>query len=597
MKTYHILAIAPYDGMAELLASISKTRTDLNLTIRTGNLEDGLAIAQELTESHDYDLVLSRGGTAELIRKELPVMVSEVQFSVYDLLRCIKMAETYGGKSAIVGFSGITSNAKILCDLLQISFKIVTLKDHEEAFPRMQELKQEDYSLVICDMISYNTARQIGLNAIFVPSGAESIQDALNHAVQLIDATSHLKRHTELLKNALLSKNEYVSIYDPHQRLWFSTLNTAADLDAQFKAEFQALVPELLRKKNKSIIKQVRDITYEISNQTLEYHGEQFIMLKITRKPMLFEPNDKTILIYGTEEEDDFAPSAEASSANLVGKTHSILDKYAPATFPVLITGEAGTGKERAAMLLYSHGPYPNRPYYVIDCSLINERKWNTILSSNNSPLNEAHVTIHFRNIGKLSKTEFYRLMEYMDNTKLTKRNRVLFSMILPDPDAEEMKNYLTNKAACLHLALVPLRERMEDLSSIAILYINQLNNLLGKQIIGFESDAFDLIRNYSWPGNLEQFRHILKELVVITDSFYISAENTTKILAQERHNGNAAPSFAENFPIDLTQPLEQIEHEIISIVLAQENMNKEKAAQRLGISRTTLWRMLKNHS
>ena len=91
MKKYKILAIAPYKGMAEIIQNISKEDDELELTVKIGDLEEGLNIVRSLSQANDYDLILSRGGTAELIRENLPILVSEVPFSVYDLLRCIKI--------------------------------------------------------------------------------------------------------------------------------------------------------------------------------------------------------------------------------------------------------------------------------------------------------------------------------------------------------------------------------------------------------------------------------------------------------------------------------------------------------------------------
>ena len=71
MKTINILAIAPYEGMAETLSLLAREREGIRMTIRTGNLQEGLEIARTLTARNDYDVIISRGGTAELLRKEL----------------------------------------------------------------------------------------------------------------------------------------------------------------------------------------------------------------------------------------------------------------------------------------------------------------------------------------------------------------------------------------------------------------------------------------------------------------------------------------------------------------------------------------------
>ena len=139
-------------------------------------------------------------------------------------------------------------------------------------------------------------------------------------------------------------------------------------------------------------------------------------------------------------------------------------------------------------------------------------------------------------------------------------------------------------------LKLLPLRDRIQDLSSIATLYIHRMNVATGKQIIGFEAEAMDLMTAFSWPNNLDQLHHIIKELVVITRTPYITYENVKEILDNEP---SADPS-ADISGLDLTGTLNEINDQIIHMVLTEEAGNKERAAKRLGISRSTLWRMLK---
>ena len=149
----------------------------------------------------------------------------------------------------------------------------------------------------------------------------------------------------------------------------------------------------------------------------------------------------------------------------------------------------------------------------MIDCTYLNERKWSVLLGNDNSPFQMSQVTIHIRNMDLLSKNEISRFFDYASDTRLARRNRMLFSMTGDAPETRVLINSLLNRLSCLHLALVPLRERMEDLSSISMLYINQMNLLLGKQLVGLDSDALELLKSYSWPGNLDQFRLVMREL------------------------------------------------------------------------------------
>ena len=169
-----------------------------------------------------------------------------------------------------------------------------------------------------------------------------------------------------------------------------------------------------------------------------------------------------------------------------------------------------------------------------------------------------------------------------------------MFSLILNTdqyPCTQTARDYLENRLSCLTLYLPPLRERKEDLKSIIALYLHRLNVSLGKQIIGFESEAMELMTAFSWPRNMAQLQHVLKELAVLTKTPYITAKDTRKMLSQE-----SRPSlYTPRIDLDLNQPLDDINYQIIQMILREEHGNKEKTSRRLGISRSTLWRILKN--
>lgn len=134
--------------------------------------------------------------------------------------------------------------------------------------------------------------------------------------------------------------------------------------------------------------------------------------------------NDRSISIYTSLEDSSPDFFTETGKFKLRGRTRDLLNKYAPQTMPILITGEEGTGKEKAAFILYSNGPYKDRHYYVIDCALLNERKWSSLINNDSSPFNEVHVTIHLKNMQAISKTEFAGIHRISQSSNLTKRNR-----------------------------------------------------------------------------------------------------------------------------------------------------------------------------
>ena len=136
-----VLGIAPYEGMKLAMERAAEAYPGLLLDVHTGDLEEGADIVRN-TPPGTYDCIVSRGGTAQLIRQATDIPVVEIQLSVYDVLRAIKLAGSYSDLYAIVGFPSITEPAHTLCDLLRYNVDILTVHSAEEAAETLERLQQ-----------------------------------------------------------------------------------------------------------------------------------------------------------------------------------------------------------------------------------------------------------------------------------------------------------------------------------------------------------------------------------------------------------------------------------------------------------------------
>ena len=158
-----------------------------------------------------------------------------------------------------------------------------------------------------------------------------------------------------------------------------------------------------------------------------------------------------------------------------------------------------------------------------------------------------------------------------------------------------EIRPVLLNEHRCIAFPLPPLRERMEELPNILALYTNQMNVKFGKQIVGFSQEALERMTAYSWPRNLDQLHWVMREIALLTDSAYVTAQTVETVLAKEEELGRTG--VEAGLPgLCMDQTLEEMTYDIVCAVLAEEHGSKERTAARLGIGRTTLWRILKNH-
>ena len=130
------------------------------------------------------------------------------------------------------------------------------------------------------------------------------------------------------------------------------------------------------------------------------------------------------------------------------------------------------------------------------------------------------------------------------------------------------------------------LKERNEDLGELIRLFVSIFNAQFGKQVVGIKEEALEYLRNFSWTENVKQLKSVVKDLVNASYGDYIDSQ----VIDSLSLDNSMVKKGSE---IDLTKSLEEIEREVILKVLKEENMNQTKAAKRLGINRTTLWRKI----
>ena len=261
---------------------------------------------------------------------------------------------------------------------------------------------------------------------------------------------------------------------------------------------------------------------------------------------------------------------------------------------PVLIIGEYGTGKDASTRFLHVHSPNHNSSLITIDCEYLTPEKWSPVAEDINSPLTSQGYTLYFKNIHCLTSEMQSILSKYIYNTMLHKRHR-LISSALPHIHAMLEQNKFSSdlyfQIAGTVVQIPSLSERKNDIPAVCTGYVNYFNTLYAKEIIGFAEEAISLMKNHTWYYNIIQLRNVVQQLVVNENSYYISAESVRTVL-QKPSSGKEYGQFKTR--LNLNQALEDIEREIIKLVLHEEDMNQSRAANRLKISRTTMWRKLK---
>ncbi len=587
MEKYRILAIAPNEDLKKMIETVAPNRDDLDVTVLLGDLEKGSEEVRRM-QNRGFDAIVSRGGTAEMIREVADIPLVSIRISPYDMFRVIRLAQNYAGKYAIVGYSAIAECAHIICDLLQYQADIFTVSIGNDVEGSIRKLKDEGYSLIVGDTISYKTARKCGMNSILIPSGKESVESAFDDAVQICHAF-RMGQKKRLVDEALLNNiDTLLAIYRPDGNL-FSTNLSEQDREA-LGPILESRIPRILSGTSVRVVKKVGEKLWVIRGGRLPFEEEHYAAFYIT--PLQDLDRDGRFLSF--ESRRDCLPyDIRRAHFNVACMEQFCreLEAVSATRETVLILGEEGTEKDEAAKTIYLNSTLRENPFVTIDCAHLRRRDWKMIRNRSRSPLFNTNQTIYFKDVDRLPPDLRLELGDYLRGTPLRKSNRILFSGAPAGMSEGGACRSLVGQEDCLTLRIPPLRDRAESIPSYASLYLSRLNAQYGKQVIGFESGALELLENFSWKYNVRQLRHVLKKLFLLSSGPYIPAENVTSVLKEEE-----SFSAEHGLPPDRNRSLEEIERDVILEVLKSVDMNQTRAAKILGIGRSTLWRKLNQH-
>ena len=533
-----ILGIAPYDGMRTAMEQAAQAYPNVEMDIYTGDLEDGQAIVQQMPPN-SYDCIISRGGTAALIRQVTDLPVVDIHISVYDVLRTMKLAENYSSLYAIVGFPSITEPAHTLCSLLDFNLDILTVNNAAEVRHTLERLQQGGYRMVVCDMVTHTIAREMGFDAFLITSGVESLHAAIDQAVNISSWFGHLRQENLFLRSITQGQNGRVIVMESNGDLFYSSIS---EVPAELSSVLQSHIREIPASGNLRFYYTERDQLYSLSGAM------------------------------GTQ-------AAEIRSLALLRQ-------------PVFIYGEPGTGKEQIARYLYLHSSLANHPFIVVNCALLNEKTWDFLLNHYNSPLSATGNTIYFQNFESIPPQWSSELLAAIEETGLARRVRLIFSCsIVEGEPVPEVLRHFSERLGSLALPLPSLRSRSDEIPSLSSLYLNSLNLELGKQLSGFEPRAIEMLRQYPWPNNYTQFKNVLRALAALSDGPYIRAGTVADMLSKERTLRAVPQPASARKPSE--QTLEEVIRDVVQQTVAAHGGNRAAAARQLGISRTTLWRYM----
>lgn len=621
--------VAPY---RELLELCQETCSEVgeHADIRLGDLAAGVAVAREM-ESSGVDVIVSRGGTALAIERELDVPVVPIEVSPIDVMRALVEARDYGRAIGVVGFKNVVYGIDAIADILGITLVPIEIERESDAGPRIEAAVGHGVHVVVGDAISAKTTAKLGVQSVLIRSGKEAIRSAIDEAKHVATVRKRERERAEEIKAILYFAHEgiigtgsdgAIRVFNPvaarvlgiqqQEAIGRNITEVMPDVSMErLKSSEKAEVAELSRIGQTAVISSRVPISIKG-----EVTGAVITFQDVTRIQQLEEKVRKELNAKGHVAQYHFCHilTATESMKELIERAH----KYAKVDSTVLIRGETGTGKELFAQSIHNESARKSFPFVAINCAAVPE----TLLESElfgyeegaftgarrggkQGLFEQAHRgTMFLDEIGEMSTTLQSRLLRVLEEHEVMRVGgdriipidvRIIAATHVDLLDAisegrfREDLYYRLNK---LSLKVPALRLRTADIPLFCKHFLEHYSKRFGGKVRSITPEAMSILESYSWPGNVRELRSIIERLVACVESDVIDSRHVQSLMHDELYGSSVDSRVSTNPP--LPGSLDDLERDAIRRALAESGGNKKEAAESLGISRATLWRKLK---
>ncbi len=290
----------------------------------------------------------------------------------------------------------------------------------------------------------------------------------------------------------------------------------------------------------------------------------------------------------------------------------SIIDKVAQTDANVLILGENGTGKELIARAIHERSLRKNETFVGVDMGAITEtlfeselfgHKKGAFTDAKDDRAGRFEVadqgTLFLDEIGNLSMPLQSKLLTVLQKREVTRIGtnkpipvdiRLICATNMPVHEMvhdHTFRQDLLYRINTVEIFLPPLRERHDDIPTLANYFLKQYSQKYRKNFSGFTPSAMELLQRYPWPGNIRELQHAIERAIIMAEGDQLDSRDFFFL---------SAKPASEKVQTSVTLNLDDMERSTIQRAIDKNGGNISKAAKELGLTRASLYRRLEKY-
>ena len=619
-----VLFVAPYATLAKAAKEVVSERfaeDAQQIRVVRGDLHECLAAVEQAVQE-GFEVIVSRGGTANLIRKHVAIPTVSIQVTGMDVLRALRQCDSYPAKVGIAGFENVIYGCEDLAAVLGTTFVEIALQKEDEAGEKIAAAVAQGVELIIGDAISTKIAAHLGIKAVLIQSGKEAIFKAINEAKMVARVRREEQEKAELLRLVVNKSTEGILAVDVRGKI--TVVNPMAEKilhltpqEASGKA-LAEVVPELTPPKagegfdKLGEVQRVGEKTLAVKYSPIRInesnYGGIFTFQNVTQLQQIEQNVRKKLHAKGLVAKIKMEDIVGTSEACLSMKRKAM--RFALTQSTILVTGESGTGKEMLVQSIHNASPRAQGPFVAVNCAALPENLLESELfgyaegaftgakkGGRQGLFELAHGgTLFLDEIGEMPLALQSRLLRVLQekavmhlggdslipvDVRIVAATNQNLSLLVEEKKFREDLYYRLN---ILRIHMPTLRERTEDIPLLAKRMMLSLRSV-NEHIAAIDDEALAYLQRCSWRGNIRQLANTMERAMLLSEGPVLRQADVLEAFDEEREVGGGSGAGQDRLAV--------LEEETLLRVLREENNNYSKAAARLGIHRTTLWRKL----
>ncbi|MDA8125946.1 MAG: sigma 54-interacting transcriptional regulator [Deltaproteobacteria bacterium] len=640
-KPYQIGVLVSSMPLIEKIQELAKKEGHIIHSSRAA-FEEAVADGKKM-EASGVEVIISRRGLAQMLRTNLRIPVLSIPYASVDALKSLKQASELGRKILLASFMEKIDRIEVIAEFLNVEIKQFVYADIASLDEGLRSAESQGYEVVVGGRWTMRTAEKlrtmkyVQLRSIDID---EDIAATIESATSVAQVNREEKKRTYRYQCIIDATTEGIIAVDNKGRV--NAINkaaknfmniTAANIMGQPISSFinSPSVLDFLNAKapiwNK--LEKINDEMFVFNHLPVEMSKEIIggvSTFKDVNNVMVAENAVRQSLTKGFVAKYSIADLVHADPAmrNVVTKAR----QFAKTDSTILLVGATGTGKEILAQSIHNLSPRAENPFVSLHCGALPE----SLLESELFGYEEGAFT-GSKKRGSAGRFEMAHtgtlFLDEIDTTPLNVQTRLL--RVLQEKEVMRLggghkipvniriiaaagrdlasalqegrfREDLFFRLNVLRINIPPLKDRAKDIPVLLKHYIGQLSAKNGLEPISLPSAYVQKLMAYSWPGNVRQLRNFVECLVLNshlrshTTPLEELYEEFYEELMQYGPENKIAESVKEAKSIKKGMKERKRDQESIIIweALEEAKFNKTRAAKALGITRTTLWRKMK---